>query len=889
MLRPIPAVGLASAEINALDFTINALRKDNPIFQPSSPSTTPFVENAAFLQDIIHNLYRLTDLIDNSELKELYDEKSAKSAKAAKKLSEAALQLLKHAELVKELTASFIDAVIAAQEKGKFGDPRWPTAREALLNGVWKKPHLTAVKKRCRALRRDIETSLLLAMRQYLDQSIETGLALFSGDEGVHTKHWEKWQNQTLDMIHSNDWKSNKKKDVEEFSKQVDALIQAEKETFFRATIFDRLWFEEMDKRMNSISAPVDGSFEWVFGDASRQVGGLLEWFTNTRGEEIYWLTGKPGSGKMTLMKHLFRNPRLFPHLEAWSGQLPGITSGFFLWNSGTELQKSSVGLPRAIIYETLQDLIFGPLEEDRIIVQNLFSDRWNAFLSYAGGLHKFDFPELKAAFEGLVSDANKKFFFMIDGLDETDDYPKDLMDLVFSTARRDNVKFLLSARSSPAFQSAFENKPRLMLEEHIKDDIQNYLTTTFNMEPKLQALRGKMDGDEESTIVSTLAEKSSGVFLWAQLATTFLFEDLEPDSDFLILKDRADALPYILDDLLAHILSKLAPEDVEALSKLHNLLSYQNTCPAILPFSFAYTAETPATLAADVRPLTAVEISKRVEDMQALTRQRCKGLLSIFDTTPPDQHASFESLRVTYTHRAIHDYFLAYPGLLKTNLNNNKSEENTWNPAQQWANSHLWLLKTLSPPTARRSSSGNTNSKASALHVWTPLSSALESSLELHTATNKFPLTYIDAALTTAVFLALRSETGHDLPQYSFSSSSSSHTPSTTPTPSTSTTPTTLTAPLDLAVLLNLTAYIALKAKTTDRREIRHALDYSRGMRKRMGVGGEKVWLSGRERERLRKEFEKGRQDGEALLEYYAKAVKFGVSKPEIEAPEWV
>lgn len=163
----------------------------------------------------------------------------------------------------------------------------------------------------------------------------------------------------------------------------------------------------------------------------------------------------------------------------------------------------------------------------------------------------------------------------------------KELMDLVFSTARRDNVKFLLSARSSPAFQSAFENKPRMMLEEYTKDDIHTYLATTFNMETKLQALRGKMDGEEESTIVRILAEKSSGVFLWAQLATKFLLENLEPDSDFLILKDRAEALPYILDDLLAHILSKLTPEDIEVINKLHNLLSHQNTCPTILPFSF--------------------------------------------------------------------------------------------------------------------------------------------------------------------------------------------------------------------------------------------------------------------------------------------------------------
>jgi hypothetical protein len=286
MGRPIPAVGLASALIQTIDFSINTLRKDHPIFQPSDPAAPP-VENAAFLQDIIHNLYRLIDLIDNSELKKLHIEKSAK------KLSEAAQQLLKHSDLVKESTNPLIDALIAAQEKGKFGDPRWGTARDALMNGVWKKGDVTGAKKKFRALRREIETSLLLAMRQYLDQSVETGLAVFSGEEGARMHHWEKWQNETLDLIHENNWKSGKKKNVEEFSKQVDKLVEAEKEAYFCETIFKLLWFEEMDERVNSISETVDGGFEWVFGDGARQVGGLLEWFSSTRGEGIFWLTGK--------------------------------------------------------------------------------------------------------------------------------------------------------------------------------------------------------------------------------------------------------------------------------------------------------------------------------------------------------------------------------------------------------------------------------------------------------------------------------------------------------------------------------------------------------------------------------------------------------------------
>ncbi|KAF1943450.1 hypothetical protein EJ02DRAFT_510967 [Clathrospora elynae] len=882
MTKPIPAVGLASALIQTIAFSIQTLRKDHPIAQPTDPSTPP-VESAAFLQDIIHNLFRLTDLIETSELKTLHDEKSGR---AAKKLSEPAQQLLKHAEvLVKELTNPLILALIAAQENGKSGDGQWGSAREALMlsgGGVWKKGDVTGAKKKFRALRKDVDTSLLLAMGQYLDQSAETGLPVFSSEEnGVGVRHWERWQNEALDLIHAHKWKSSKKKNVEEFSKVVDKLVVAEQETVFLETVFKRLWFEELDERVNSIPNPADGGFEFVFGDSARQVGGLLEWFGSRRGEGVFWITGKPGTGKTTLLKYLFRNPLLFPHLEAWSGTHPGITSGFFFWASGTELQNSPLSLLRSIIYESLQDMIFGPLEQDQSVIQHLFPDRWNAFQSYAGGLHAFTFPELRKTFEVMISDTEKKFLFMVDGLDEMDDYPNELVDLILSASKKDNVKFLLSSRSSPVFQSAFETRPRLVLEEYTKPDIQTYVTSAFNLEPKLESLRGKMDGKEELTIVSTLSEKSSGIFLWASLATSFLLGGLEEDDDFLILKDRAEALPYQLDDLLAHILNKLKPSDLEALWKLHTLLGSANSCPAILPLSFAFTAESSVTLAADVSPLKPAEAAKRVDDMHIVLNMSCKNLISVFDTSAPGQHARSEDLRVTYTHRTISDYLYAYPGLLKkipTVL--------MWSPTQQWADAHLWVLKTMqqqpSTPTATAtpaSLSSSSFSSSTPLALWTPLSSALSAASTLFSKTNIFPQTYVHAALTTSVFLHLKSATSSDLPQ--FPSSSGSSTPLSA---------TTLTTSFDLAVLLNLSSYIALKAKTTDRKDIRHAIDFSREMRKRLGVGGmEELWLSGRGNEKLRAEYGKGRGEVDALLEYYVKVVRFGTTKPHINVPEYV
>jgi hypothetical protein len=173
-------------------------------------------------------------------------------------------------------------------------------------------------------------------------------------------------------------------------------------------------------------------------------------------------MTGKPGSGKSTLMKHLFRNERLFPQLEEWSGHSPGFLTGCFLWNCGNELQKSSIGLLNTLLYETLQDMIYGPYEQDPAIIPWIFNDRWNQFVSYGGGLGPFTLPELRAAFDLLISDTSKKFLFMIDGLDEIDEGPSTLLDIFLTATKRENVKMCISSRKAPIFQEAFDGCPSL-------------------------------------------------------------------------------------------------------------------------------------------------------------------------------------------------------------------------------------------------------------------------------------------------------------------------------------------------------------------------------------------------------------------------------------------
>ncbi|KAH7072799.1 hypothetical protein BKA63DRAFT_472998 [Paraphoma chrysanthemicola] len=857
--RPIPAVGLASALVQIIDFGINVLRKDHALFQPpdkeDAATSTKSNNNATVLQCIIDSIYRLTDLIAQSELKKLQEEKGEQ--KKGVKLSDAAQQLLKHSDQVKELAEGLRDALIAAQARGIAADASWPTARDALLNGVWKKKDVTGLKKKFRALRREIDTSLLLALRQYLDQSAETGLPVFADDgEGGKLRHWEKWQNEALDSIHANQWKPNKKKNVEEFAKIVDQLIVLETEAFFCDEVFKHLWFEQLDERVHSVETPMEGTMRWVFGDERMQdEGALLDWLGSTKGENLFWITGKAGCGKTMLTKYLFRNAQIFDYLEAWSGTAPGITAAYFFWNSGSEMQNSPVGLFRSILYESLQDMIYGPLEQDQGIIQLLFPDRWSQFTSYGGGLHDFALPELRKAFDLMVSDVSKKFLFMVDGLDEMDSYTEEPVAMMLEATKKENVKIIASSRTSPAYDTAFKDRPHLVLDDWTKKDSGAHVLNAFSQYDVLNQLRSKADNVEEMNVINTLAEKADGGFLWASLATSLILDTTKEEDDFTTLRSRAEALPSTLELLIPNIVQSLEPMDAAHFWKVATLLE-THSCPGLLPLSFALTAETKATLAADTKPLKSAETTKRISEMRSLTRHTCRNLFSIFDTSPQDEpecRGRAEYLKITYTHRTIRDYLPA-----RSACNGTDPSSTPFDPTTQWANAHLWALRTLP------------SSPVSTPPIWPHLALCLESSLLLHSQTSKLPLTYLDAAAETALHHHRKSPLTSDLPSF----------------PGTPTT--TLESFLDLAVLFGLQGYVAIKAVKADKKEIRHAVEFNREVRKRLGVGGTEKWLVGGGLEHLRQEGQKERMEVDGFLLYYAKSMRFGSAKPHVEVPEY-
>ena len=76
-------------------------------------------------------------------------------------------------------------------------------------------------------------------------------------------------------------------------------------------------------------------------------------------GTGVYWINGKAGSGKSTLMNYICDDENIRKRdklLRVWADDKRLITPTFYFWNSGTLLQKSVEGLLRSLVFQMLDE-----------------------------------------------------------------------------------------------------------------------------------------------------------------------------------------------------------------------------------------------------------------------------------------------------------------------------------------------------------------------------------------------------------------------------------------------------------------------------------------------------------------------------------------------------
>ncbi|KAF2110995.1 hypothetical protein BDV96DRAFT_193895 [Lophiotrema nucula] len=671
-MDPFSALGLASNIIQIIDFTGRLVSQSKEIYQ----STEGTLDTCVQLEEAAKNLTELCQDLEQNTL----NGQSSISANTA--LSAADKQLLELGKQCERVTSALIKTL--QRLKGQGSNNKWQSIRQA-IRFAWSEKDIAAHERKLDAIRRQIDTALLRSLRERIDTRIQEGKTR-DFDSIISSK---RWQAELLKSIKAERWDDKNADDVQRFASQLDDSARSDLQEQFCRMICARLYFSSMPDRLESIAAAHQETFKWLFEEtgstiAVQQWDSFTDWLEEDSGSNIYWVTGKPGSGKSTLMKYLYHDPRTNVCLEKWSNGSPVVKAGFFFWNSGTPMQMSRTGL--------LQSILLDALRNDSSMATSLFHQRWEQYLAFGGGQSAIGWPELRRAFQTMVSDRSRRFFLVIDGLDEFDGNPKEVIDLILGVSHQSNIKICTSSRPWVIFEDELGDRPSLCLERLTYNDIHLYVTSKFSENKHYQRL-ARMEPSQALKIVHDVVDKATGVFLWVYLVVNSLLEGLSHSDKLMHLQSRLDALPGDLENLFDKILHQLDPKYYTHACQFFRLVRH-HPYPTLLGLYFADDENAQSGMKAEIRSWTLEEQNDRREEMRRRLKSRCKGFLETTDSNPRSEASPDDrnQPRVQYFHRTAKDF-------LESEKMREKIVEATSNdgfdPDERWANSYLWILKT--------------------------------------------------------------------------------------------------------------------------------------------------------------------------------------------------
>lgn len=431
------------------------------------------------------------------------------------------------------------------------------------------------------------------------------------------------------------------------------AAASAASEISREQVVLNSLHFQSIHIREANIPEAHAKTFQWMF-DRARSMSSeshrnirYLEWLQQSGRESgVFWIGGKAGSGKSTLMKFIYYHPETKRALDHWAKGYKVVIASFFFWHAGTILQKSQEGLMQSLLFE-----IFRKCPE---VISEVCSRRYKSALTTDQEI--WSRAELLETLSNS-STQNKlpaKFCLFIDGLDEYYGHPAELVKALGKLAKMPNIKICVSSRPWEVFKKAYDHPGQsLYLQDLTRGDIELYVRNQLEEHEEFHGADSR--NIVYNMVVHTITGKAKGVFLWVFLAVRSILTGLDNGDTIEILQERLEELPDELEELFRRML-----DGVDKVYREKSSRTFQVALAAVGPLStMAYSFldekahQEISTLG--ICPLKDPEICRRQKQMQKQVNAISKGLLEV--TLDPYTQYVYFKFKVDFLHRTVREF----------------------------------------------------------------------------------------------------------------------------------------------------------------------------------------------------------------------------------------
>ncbi|KAI1087973.1 hypothetical protein F5B19DRAFT_473206 [Rostrohypoxylon terebratum] len=353
--------------------------------------------------------------------------------------------------------------------------------------------------------------------------------------------------------------------------------------------------------------------------------------------QSIFYIAGKPGAGKSTLMKFICQNKVTLERLESWSGEKKLICAKAFFWRLGNDEQKNLTGLAKCLLY---QIFIAAP-----------------ALIPTVSSLHaQTYFTTLRRLLTNGQTFEKHKIMLFIDGLDEYEGRPLELIReiLGWTMGSYNDLKICVASRQWNEFEVGFEGCPSLRIHEWTHHDIRNFAMDRFEEIGDLAVL---IDTRELKTLAEVIVTRAEGVFLWVRVVLASIEQGVLNGDDFKDLQKKVSAFPTELKDLYQYLFDSIPEYDRQMAFETLILTSHYSTSLLQYKFLGDLSKDPDFAIKMPLVPLSEETLRRYLAHTRRQINGRCKCFLEIRAVYPDTTECYQGEEIVSYMHSTVEEF----------------------------------------------------------------------------------------------------------------------------------------------------------------------------------------------------------------------------------------
>lgn len=414
-----------------------------------------------------------------------------------------------------------------------------------------------------------------------------------------------------------------------------------------RERLLQSLKYPGFNERRNEVRKAHPETFQWVFaGDGGTSAAtksdvrairwdSFSNWLKST--DTVYWINGKPGSGKSTMVKYILADQKLRQCLNDWS---PGcLLISHYFWRPGNPMQRSIKGLYCSLLYQLLKI-------SERVLARVLASATG---ITTKTEVTDWSVEELQSILLSIVELYDRPICIFLDGLDEVyPDQPTTLLEMIMKFSIAGKIKMCLASRPEPPLQRRLYDMPQLRLQDLTAADLTRYVHDHIRIQaPKFKNVW------RYKAFVRSLVERAQGVFLWLVLVTKSVRNGFDNGDSIDIIEERVKHLKGgDLENLYKDMWDRVSGDNPDTYRRTaahylrimllyirednHHLRIYGENL-GVVSMMFATTGLAEKILDAAAQPLDLVPeemLLQRCEEVERIAETYCFGLLEVSQLT---------------------------------------------------------------------------------------------------------------------------------------------------------------------------------------------------------------------------------------------------------------